>query len=93
MVKSGQKLPLALVRSTGACSAPWARGLPLRRSEENAVALLIGNFALLKFGYPKSKEKPLRFNAKGTVLPMSLAATRRLSDESARLFEDIFKDA
>lgn len=48
---------------------------------------------LLKFGYPKSKEKPLRFNAKGTVLPMSLAATRRLSDESARLFEDIFKDA
>jgi len=32
------------MRSTGAYSAPSARDLPLRKSEENAVALLIGNF-------------------------------------------------
>ena len=33
----------------GACSAPSARGLPLRESEENAVALLIGIFPALIF--------------------------------------------
>ena len=32
----------------GASSAPLARGLPMRRSEENAVALLIGIFRLGK---------------------------------------------
>ena len=49
------------VCSTGACAAPSAHGLPLRRSEENAVALLIGNFALYKkeflgrYGMPPGK--------------------------------------
>lgn len=35
-----------MVRSMGACSAPSARSLPLSRSEENAVALLIGIFPI-----------------------------------------------
>ena len=46
---------------------------------------------LLRFGYPKSKEKPLRINSKGVVLAQSIAATRRLSEESAMFFEEIFK--
>lgn len=47
---------------------------------------------LLRFGYPKSKEKPLRINSKGVVLAQSLAATRRLSEDSAKIFEDVFKN-
>ena len=47
---------------------------------------------LLRFGYPKSKEQPLRINAKGVVLAQSIAATRRLSEESAMVFEEIIKN-
>ena len=48
---------------------------------------------LLRFGYPKSKEKPLRINSKGVVLAQSIAATRRLSEESAMIFEGVIKTA
>lgn len=44
----------------------------------------------LRFGYPKSKEKALRFNARGDVLTMCVATTRRLSDETWSIFEDLF---
>ena len=47
---------------------------------------------LLRFGYPKSKEMPLRINSKGVVLAQSIAATRRLSEESAKIFEEIVKN-
>ncbi|WP_289689804.1 hypothetical protein [Bacteroides acidifaciens] len=47
---------------------------------------------LLRFGYPKSKEKPLRINSKGVVLAQSIAATRRLSEESAMIFEGLFEN-
>lgn len=45
---------------------------------------------LLRFGYPKSKEKPLRLNQNGNVLSMSLTATRRMSEETAEIFEKLF---
>ena len=47
---------------------------------------------LLRFGCPKSKEKPLRINSKGVVLAQSIAATRRLSEESAKIFEELFEN-
>ena len=47
---------------------------------------------LLRFGYPKSKEMPLRINSKGVVLAQSIAATRRLSEESAMIFEGLFEN-
>lgn len=45
---------------------------------------------LLRFGYPKSKEKPLRLDKNGNILSMSLTATRRMSDETAEIFEKLF---
>ncbi|MEQ3328189.1 hypothetical protein AAA215_06610 [Phocaeicola vulgatus] len=48
---------------------------------------------LLRFGYSKSKEKPLRINSKGVVLAQSIAATRRLSEESAMFFEGLFENS
>lgn len=45
---------------------------------------------LLRFGYPKSKEKPLRLDKNGNVLSMSLTATRRMSEETAEIFEKLF---
>lgn len=45
---------------------------------------------LLRFGYPKSKEKPLHPDKDGNVLSMSLTATRRMSEETAKIFEDLF---
>ena len=45
---------------------------------------------ILRFGYPKSKEKALRLDKNGNVLPMSLSATRRMSKETAKLFEKLF---
>ena len=45
---------------------------------------------LLRFGYPKSKEKPLRLDKNGNVLSMSLAATRRISEETVPFFEQLF---
>ncbi len=45
---------------------------------------------LLRFGYPKSKEKPLRLDKNGNVLSMSLTATRRMSEETAKIFEELF---
>ena len=48
---------------------------------------------LLRFGYPKSKEMPLRLNSKGIVLAQSIAATRRLSEESAMIFEGLFENS
>ena len=46
--------------------------------------------AELRFGYPKSKEKPLKFTANGSVLSSSLAATRRMSEETFAIFENMF---
>ena len=46
----------------------------------------------LRFGWPKSKQKGLRFNAKGDVLTMCVATTRRLSDETFAVFESLFSD-
>ena len=45
----------------------------------------------LRFGYPKSREKALRFNAKGDVLTMCVATTRRLSNETWDVFESLFE--
>lgn len=44
----------------------------------------------LRFGYPKSKEKALRLDKNGNVLSMSLTATRRMSEETAQIFENLF---
>ncbi len=44
----------------------------------------------LRFGYPKSKEKALRFTANGSVLSSSLAATRRMNEETLEIFESLF---
>ena len=44
----------------------------------------------LRFGWPKSKQKGLRFTEKGDVLTMCVASTRRLSDETFALFESLF---
>lgn len=44
----------------------------------------------LRFGHPKSKEKPLKFTPNGSVLSSSLAATRRLSEETLAIFESLF---
>ncbi len=45
----------------------------------------------LRFGYPKSKEKPLKFTANGSVLSSSLTATRRMSEETFAVFEQLFQ--
>lgn len=45
----------------------------------------------LRFGYPKSKEKGLRFDANGNVLTNCLAVTRRLSEETLAVFEAVFE--
>ena len=44
----------------------------------------------LCFGYPKSKEKPLKFTPNGSVLSSSLTATRRMSEETFKVFEGLF---
>ena len=43
----------------------------------------------LRFG-PKGKEQALRFTDKGTVMSMSLTATRRMSEETLAIFESLF---
>lgn len=45
----------------------------------------------LRFGYPKSKEKELRFDTKGNVMSNCLCATRRLSEETLEIFEALFE--
>ncbi len=45
----------------------------------------------LRFGCPKSKEKALKFTPKGSVLSNSLAATRRMSEETFAIFEGLFQ--
>lgn len=45
---------------------------------------------LLRFGYPKSKEKALRTDKNGKILSMSLTATRRMSEETAKYFDELF---
>lgn len=44
----------------------------------------------LRFGYPKSKEKALRLDKNGNILSSSLTATRRMSEETAEIFESLF---
>lgn len=44
----------------------------------------------LRFGYPKSKEKALRMDKNGNVLSMSLTATRRMSEKTAKIFDGLF---
>ena len=46
--------------------------------------------SLLRFGYPKSKERPLRRDQHGNVLASSLTSTRRMSEETAEIFEGLF---
>jgi len=45
---------------------------------------------LLRFGYPKSKEKALRLDKNGNLLSMSLTATRRMSEDTAKIFDALF---
>ena len=45
----------------------------------------------LRFGCPKSKEKALKFTPKGSVLSGSLAATRRMNEETFAIFEGLFQ--
>ncbi len=52
--------------------------------------LAAGDIPLLRFGYPKSKEKALRLDKNGNVLSMSLTATRRMSEETAQIFDALF---
>lgn len=47
----------------------------------------------LRFGYPKHKEKPLKFTPAGSVLSSSLTATRRMSEETLSIFERLFTQA
>ena len=44
----------------------------------------------LRFGYPKSKEKALKLDKNGNLLSMSLTATRRMSEETAKIFDALF---
>ena len=46
----------------------------------------------LRFGWPKSKQKGLRFTPKGDVLVTCVTSTRRLSDETFAVFESLFSD-
>ena len=46
----------------------------------------------LRFGHPKSKERPLSVNQKGDVLATSLTATRRMSPETLAVFEALFRE-
>ncbi|MDE7210522.1 MAG: hypothetical protein K2O03_03640 [Lachnospiraceae bacterium] len=46
----------------------------------------------LRFGYPKSKEKGLRFDEKGNVMTNCLTVTRRLSEETLGIFEALFEE-
>ena len=46
----------------------------------------------LRFGWPKSKQKGLRFTPKGDVLVTCVATTRRLSDETFAVFESLFSE-
>lgn len=45
---------------------------------------------LLRFGYPKSKEKALRLDKNGNILSMSLSVTRRIARESEKFFDELF---
>lgn len=45
----------------------------------------------LRFGYPKSKEKGLRFNVKGEILSSCLCTTRRMTPETQEIFEVLFE--
>lgn len=44
----------------------------------------------LRFGYPKSREKALRLDKNGNVLSVSLAATRRMAEDTERIFDALF---
>lgn len=44
----------------------------------------------LRFGYPKGKEKALRLDKNGNVISMSLTFTRRMSEETAKIFDSLF---
>ena len=46
----------------------------------------------LRFGWPKSKQKGLRFTPKGDVLVTCVTSTRRLSDETFAVFESLFSE-
>lgn len=45
---------------------------------------------MLRFGYPKSREKALRLDKNGNILSSSLTATRRMSVETAEIFDSLF---
>ena len=45
----------------------------------------------LRFGSTKSKQKPLKLDKNGKLTPMSLSVVRRMSDETWKIFEDLFK--
>lgn len=71
------------------CCSQWAvwgeegTSIELRPMPEEAIPLL-------RFGYPKSKEKALKLDKNGNVLSMSLAATRRMAEETGKIFDGIF---
>ena len=73
------------------CCAEWAvwgeRGTGIRPRPLPAEAI-----PALRFGFPKSKERPLRLDSKGNVLTMSLGSTRRMSAETLAIFEALFAD-
>ena len=45
----------------------------------------------LRFGPSPSKEQPLKFTPKGSVLSSSLASARRMSQETWEIFEELFQ--
>lgn len=45
----------------------------------------------LRFGYPKNKEKGLRFDKNGNVITSCLCVTRRLTLETLEIFEALFQ--
>lgn len=46
----------------------------------------------LRFGYPKSKEKGLRFDKNGNIVISCLCSTRRLNPETFNIFEALFNE-
>lgn len=67
----------------------WTRdGKPFHSAGEVPAGYKV--ITRLRFGYPKSKEKALRLDKNGNILSMSLTATRRMSEETAQIFESLF---
>lgn len=81
--------PHAIHQEPFNCCSQWA----VWGEEGSSIAprpLPSESIPLLRFGYPKSKEKALRLDKYGNVLTASLSVTRRMAEETAKIFEGLF---